>query len=58
MSFTTKYSEWYSRTVQYVQEYHEWQRKCLEVVKKQEESRKKRLFSAVFLTVMCFDRKT
>ena len=57
MSFTAKYSEWYSRIVKYIQEYHEWQKKCLEIMKKQEEIRKKRMFSAAFVTIMS-DRKT
>jgi len=53
-----QYSEWYSRTVKYIQEYHEWQKKCLEIMKKQEEIRKKRLFSAAFVTIISANRKT
>jgi len=56
--FTAKYSEWYSYSVQYIQDYHEWQKKCSEVMKKQEEIRKKRLFSAAFVAVMSVGRKT
>ena len=58
MSFTAKYSEWYSRTVEYVHKYHECQKKCLKIVIKQEEIRKKRLFSAAFTAIVCVERKT